>query len=326
MNFSPTTLARALMLAGISVAIGWLVYAADRPEARYTRNLSCHYNTIFRESGDVDVVSIGSSRALRAISGPHGGTLLGEALGRDAVWLDLSRSWRGRGQIYRQVVDTLDNRDVDTLLVEYFPDSRYYGRYAKTATALDLIEDIVISEHLSMYERIAFSMRTAMLKYASFLTALVYEPRGLIIRKPKRSQSVDCITGESPLKKAKLAVRLKSYPVPATSPQKDWAMDAPSEARNSGYIEKIIASAQQKGVKIYFFKVPLLNEGPLSDAMSEGFRARFGVELLNMNYTQANGLFATPNNYGDATHMRDGGRRYYTAWLTSELLARAGKH
>lgn len=315
---------RVVIAAMVAAAICWTIYAADQPSARYTRNMSCHYNVIFRQTGAVDIVTIGSSRALRAISGPHGGTLLGDHLGRPALWLDLSRSWRGRGQIYRQVVDILENRDVEHLLIEYFPDSRYYGRYAKTATAVDLIEDPFISQQGSLYERIAFSLKTAGQKYARFLTAQIYEPQGLIVRPEKESESVDCITGESPLKKSKLAQRLDAYPVPEQVPQGDWDFDSAAEARNSGYIDKIISAATAHGVNIAFFKTPLLNEGPLSENMQQQFRARFGADIHVMDYAQRNTLFGLPDNYGDATHMRKNGREFYTEWLMHKVYPGAG--
>jgi len=336
------TIANFLRLFAFFVVASFLYLVgvlADRPEARYTNNLRCHYKTTFEETGRADVVSMGTSRTLRAISGVHGGKEMSKLMGQDAVWLDLARSWRGRGQMYRQIDDILENRDVGVLAVEYFPDSRYYGHYAKTVKASDIVEDVFISRSSNFYQRSAFALRSLALKYSGFLTKpridktnlpgvfSVFNEKNIDGKKTKTplSKSVDCIKGESPLVPSKLNNWLKKNPKPDLKPHPVWDFDKRVERRNSGYIEKIIETADRHDVPIVFFYVPLLNQGVISDEAKQKFTTRFGKELVAMDIEEARGLYTTSNNYGDATHMRVGGRNYYTSWLANELLPELGE-
>lgn len=311
------------------------MWLSDRPAARYTKNLACHYKTIFHETGDPSIVTIGTSRSLRAITGVQGEDYFSQAYGEKVTWLDLSRSWRGRGQMYRQISDIVEQRDVKVLAVEYFPDSRYYGHYAKTVTSFDIIEDVFISRSANAYNRLAFALKSLTLKYSGFITKptinskeaplfefMASKPSKVSADTPSVSTSVDCIKGESGIVPAKLNAWLKEFPQPDDMPKPLWGFDIDEERRNSGYIDKIIAKANAAGVPIIFFYVPLLNEGIVSDAAKTAFKKRFNKELISMSSNEAYELYSTNDNYGDPTHMRNGGRQYFTKWLSGELSER----
>lgn len=326
---------RLVCAAFIGFALIALIWLSDRPAARYTKNLACHYKTIFHETGSPSIVTIGTSRALRAITGVNGGGYFSKAYGQDVTWLDLSRSWRGRGQMYRQVTDIVTQREVKVLAVEYFPDSRYYGHYAKTVMSGDIIEDVFISRSSNAYNRSTFALKSLALKYSGFITKPSVDAKEAPLfsflapkrKKPRPetlpiSKSVDCIKGESGIVPAKLNKWLKDNPQPDPNPKPAWDFDMDEERRNSGYIEKIVAEADKAGVPVIFFYVPLLNEGVVSEDSKAAFTHRFGKTLISMSLEQARGLYETPDNYGDPTHMRYGGRQYYTKWLAGEISKR----
>jgi hypothetical protein len=265
-------------------------------------------------------VAIGSSRLLTGFQAEVADAQLRTHYpDRDFVVLDVGRSWRGNGQLHRQVKDLLEVHTPQVLLLEYNSDNgRNHGRFYEFAKTGDIFNDIKSRPSMPFPERLSLSMREFLRKNVFRLSERITNPDRFLHRdKPNDVKTNDCSTTGRDKVQLNMS-RADKFPDWETK-SRSWDVESPSEERNNYYIRKIVDLAASKDVTLAWVVVPTAFEGPLDPSVEAGFEARYGSPLY-VTYDVDTLRDIISAGYSNATHMALPGRSLHTQTVIDAMV------
>ena len=307
-----------IALAVLTLLGYWLAVSASLKD-RYQEH-SRHYIATFIHEGDIDLVTIGSSRTGR-IGEP---VLLQQGLERkfkenNLIVYNYSKPGRDAVVDYAYLRDVLKQHCVGTVLFEINKSSAAYriNKSFDDITPYSIIWDSYLHDTFySRPKRVQLALRSSMNKMFKSIYRrygndyqdlnLAKEP----VRSIKRGAHVD-------------VANVKKRPPDATS----WDLMGKVEYRQTRYIFKILEEAEKYGTKVVFYYPPTSESQPLSREFLKEFNDTFGQPLHQLNQKQLNKMRAK-RAYGDYNHVNTHGQKYMINWIVNTLdirLARDAK-
>jgi hypothetical protein len=330
-------------IGGICALYAW----ADQPSVRFAR-LNCHYDVIYKTSGPVDAVVLGTSRVQRGILGEELAVGLGLDPKHDAV-VNIARGGRGPGELY-QLLTALDSERglAGPIIVEYTPMTeigrRVPGgwviapRYYQYNPILDnmplalLGEDWQSKPREPAYSRLRDTLWQLQNRLDMGLEAVLdgtadgNRPVPAAERAAPHMQT--CIAGEKQRRDQKwqMAAIVRRYDR-ELGPNRTWhdvppvaySFDEIDQDRQNYFLKKVIQLGKERGVPVYVVVMPGYPLAGASPEMFTAFEDRFGVPLL---YPPASVLdqIDDPTLFQDKMHLMGDGAKIYTKWLASEIV------
>lgn len=300
-----------------------LIFLTDRADVRYANyTAQCKmiygYNTSQRT---IDLVSIGSSRSMRAMQAD----VLSEDVSRvhnidKPVIFDLSRSYRDMGHMYAFLEDMLENNDVRMLLVEYKDNGDdWYHHNFKEVAKLNQIFELGSSRASESPVEVTHTIYKMIVERASNLITKTLTKKLKRSCVPLEQKPVEASVDPSQpwFVNSKLLVDIddKQRDKPREAVRIDYTSDA--EERSTYYAHKIVELAKSKNVEVFFYHIPALFSPQLSNDFVGEFNREFGAKLIQMPADMVDSLY--PKGYTDATHMGELGSRTYMKYLAQAL-------
>jgi len=302
------------------VAFSVLVLAfADLPQIRYTED-KCLGELIWGQTGDIDIVSIGSSSARSGFSSDFLEDELFQRTGKHLIIYNMARAWRDSGHNYVVIKDLLERRKVKMLLVEYnSTEDPYHVYYPRKSKLADLFENFSVDSNdnfiIKLHTVVSWIFDRSSLRLSEAMRNLKYkQPLYTNYKiKPAITSTCDSITNRE-------AYRVNN--LYTTNPKKKsnekWDIHSIFEARNKYYNQKIIDLAQSHGTKIIFTTYTKLYHGLVDPKVIDEFEKTFNSEYIYPN-EQKHDEFFKKENYLDSSHMNMVGQKQRMKWLADEI-------
>lgn len=304
-----------------------ILLRSDAPNYRYS-TLPCQYNMIFQRSGPVDIVVVGSSRSLRGVSPMILENAVPEMYASSVV-INLARSWRGPGQIYRMLSDVFENHQVRHAVlfeVTHNENRQYYGyykNYSVNSYLADIIQDFNSKPREPWLSRFRDSIDLFFERTDKSITQFLMGTYNLPPTNGDMpvSRTDGCSKKDNELNKA----RLRKHEMFIDSrfgdwdnvPGRQWSLDALNEDRQAYYLHKTIELCREYNVSLIFYYVPRYLEKPITDELGKTFLEKFGFTLVSPSQNIMEMMF--DDGYTDPGHMGEKGRNIYTNWLVTEV-------
>jgi hypothetical protein len=303
--------------------------ATDEPRQRYAK-LPEAAEVLFEQSGPIDVVAVGTSRAMVAVDEA---VIAAEAKlepGAVPVVVDLSHTERADGQIYRMLCDLFARRPVRRAVLyeisrredraRYY---HYYPNYAVTNTFRDLFEDVASKPREPWLSRVRDLVELLLWRADKSLTLLLRNrnldawgrpPVKRLLGEMDTARLLDTPEGKATRRKA-VAAAHGSW---EKAPPSRWSLEDINEDRANYYLRKTIALCRERGVTPVFFNVPGYLEAPLSREVQRAFQEKFGYPLLAPPPALLARLYED-RNFRDVSHLTPEAGAIYSAWLAKAL-------
>ncbi len=309
-------LALALLIALPVLGDHWRLRYAD-PRYAAARDM------IFAQTGRVQIVTLGTSRAMRAIVAPELARQLGKHLGVEPTIFDLSVAGSGMGLRYLMVRDLLARHDVDLVLIEY--KAARHGNphpdYFQLAGLADILQTPLDAD--GPWDRWGRRLRLVERKYGQVIGRLLTQAD--MIFAPLRQR--EAVTTDpslpyfvTPEVIVGLLQLLEKDPPPAVNP--GWPFGTPLATRQEAYMRALIELARRRGTQIAFYYVPALADAPVDPAFAQRFEAEFGAPLFLPDRRAHERL--RPDGFADTSHLNPQGMRIYLEALATALVRRYG--
>lgn len=313
-----------LVIIFISFGFVFLVFMTDNPNVRYASYAAqCRmiygYDTTSRP---IDLVSIGSSRSMRAM---QAGVLADNVSNlydvEKPVIFDLSRSYRDMGHMFVFIKDMLENNTVRMLLVEYKEngDGWYHHNFKNIAT-LDQILDLHNSRPSLSFAENTYTKYTMILERVSAQVTMIITGKPKVNCVPETQKKLKAaIDPSSPwFVNSSLLVKMQQNvqeKLASATFELDYLSSA--EERNIYYMRKIVELARFKNVDLFFYYIPSLYGPSFSPDFVADFNQEFNAKLLQLSPEILKDIY--PAGYTDATHMGQLGSRAYMRYLAETL-------
>lgn len=311
-------LALALLIALPILGDHWRLRYAD-PYYGSVRDM------IFAQSGPVQVATLGTSRAMRAIVGPELAHQLSRHLSEPQTVFDLSVSGGDMGLRYLITRDLLERHDVDLLLIEY-KEARSavpHPNYLQLARVTDILRTPL--EASVPWDQLGQRLRLVEHKYGQVIgraltdTGRIFAP---LQERPAATTDPSLPYFVWPEIIVKSLSRSQQDSGPQVNP--GWPFGTALAKRQEAYMRKVIDLTERHGTRIVFFYVPALGDPPVDRAFAERFEAEFGVPLFLPDKTVHDRI--NPSGFADSSHLNSQGMRIYIGALARALVEQFAEH
>ena len=326
----------------VLIILIFLIFS-NKPEFRYS-NLSCIYNQIYINDINPNILFLGTSRLLSAINPDIIEKKIYNKTGKDYYVVNASTSWRGYGQIKRQLIDFIDQKKIPKIvIIELSEISKgkinyqkrflrknlyyegFYPEYEKIAKLSDFFDDFQkINE--SFYIKLHVLIESLLYKFI-YLTRYINSDLDTIIdRNDKYFQKCYREYKNYNIKNDQISYRNKRFNDPSNKNEywkaniKKIDLNHSNFIRSSGLIKDLIEIASQNEIDLFFVYVPRIYDDPISDSQKNIFKNKYGVDLFSLEPREMNILYSTKNSYRDITHMMKEGRKYFSDIISDYLI------
>jgi hypothetical protein len=314
---------RRMILAYVVIVFVACVAYTEAGPIRWAEDY-CQWKAIHGQSGDVDLVVIGSSRAQQAANAALISEAAQEASGRPWIVYDLARAMRGMGHHHILVKDLLQARDVKRLLVEFNSTDAhvYHDLFYLKAGIGDLWEEISAESQRSLFMRVAdawgrFVKRVAK-RWENYLQATRLPP--LTLAKVRKAKNTDCVGQRDGVEPSVLLAAEARHGDAWFEHGREWNLDADEERRNSAYVDKLVKLAREHDVELTFFHAVGRYSTIMSQEMLARFEKRYGTRIIQPDTETLRRWFANDDSYNDTSHMTLTGSKYFTDWIVGDLI------
>ena len=325
---------------------------SDEPKVRYSR-LNCQLNQIYNlKDKNPDIVFFGSSRTLAGINPYIIEDEIGKVTNQTINVLNLSRSWRGNGQIYQMIKDFYMNAQKISKAVviefssfafsnkgnsdkSYFGKSIYYQGYYplfyKNANFQTLIFDIKSKNHQNFIFNLRDFFELIFYKIKSFL-ALDNKGRILknknynkmkLVKKHCYSEKNENKLNEKKIKQRDSLIKI----INNENHKKNWKQknyfintDHVNFHRPNFYLNEIIKFLENNNVKVYILIMPRLNFGLPSKKLIKDLKIKFpNTEILYGDKSIYEKIYVK-KGWRDTTHMVKYSRDIWSKWIANKIV------
>ena len=281
--------------------------------------LPCQYSMIFRNNEGIDYVVVGSSRAMQGIDA--------RILTNNSI--NMSRNFRGIGQMYYMVEELLKNRKIEKGIIvqishNYFNNRKsslyyygYYPNFEKSVSLKFIISDFSSRSTEPLILRISDTLRQIFYFYDNALTNLF----SIDVNKFYLPQKNNCFKRDNKQNQPRLDADLskieKRYGSWSSRPKHYWNPTFVNENRQNYYIQKFIQLAKKNNIEARFVFVPryLFNE-----LDSERLTREIDIDDMQISAPPKAILEKIYNDgFSDPGHMNIKGRTIFSYWLSQEM-------
>lgn len=314
-------ISNVLRLLLIPLFIG-VIYITEKPIVRWTEDIRS-YKAIHSTNEEIDLVTIGSSKAVYAVNAPVIQKEISKLTNENWAVYDLSRPFNGMDHHYVILKELLKNRKVKKVLIEYSKTSKENHPYFfLKAPISDLLGDFHNQTTLSYVERsslilnqlfkriakrweekILKSFKSNSNKNSKFAINRVFDPH-----KAKRTKNSD-----------QMRFYEKKYSNTFFNLRESWNLDSDEHVHSIKYLEKIIQLAEKHNTELIFVHYVGRYESILDEKFIKNFRTRFGVKLIQPKELIIRDWFSK-DSYNDVRHMSVSGSKLFAKWLAPELI------
>ena len=318
-------------------AVSYFLWATNSSLFRMA-TLRCQEAVLYGTHGDIDYLVLGSSRTMQGVD-PE---VVEQNLPDGHTVVNISRSWRGNGQLYNMVEEFLERHTIEKgVVIEYsfvsYTDSAsstygngYYPNYALVSDVVDIWADFKSAPRAPLHNSIrdvlhhtvsAFDERLNRFfegRYLSPWTLLNPYPD----RVTKEITTTHCFKRDNKTKPKVLQKKSRQVYEKVGDWQESvftgWNLNVINNDRHSYYIDKLRALSEQHGFKVYLMLVPTFLESPVSKEFVTELSQRHNLPVLAPAIDTRQKLYIE-NGYTDLTHMSHIGRAAFSEWLGQTL-------
>jgi len=283
---------------------------------RWHRVVSEFPAALASSNSTIDLVSIGSSRMMRAIDAYGIQDAVQQRLDRDVIVYDLSKPYRGPEVEYLFLRDALSRRPIKTMLIEYNRGSNNLSQH-RNLMLIGHFRDIPFlywnRPGLHLDERLQLTCRFILRKIAETLIMAGTGKLRTILKEAKtQSNSFD----PSP---PKSQISLDGFKVVADwheSPNPGWDFDDLDTAMDSYMVREVVRMGRAAGTRTVFFHVPRVYQSTLDERFLTRFKAHFGAVLITLPVELLTQIY--PGSYADSSHMNPHGAALVSNWIAQQ--------
>ncbi|WP_371398670.1 hypothetical protein AB6B39_00890 [Algimonas porphyrae] len=310
-------LAALIVIAGLI----WSLAFSQSATARY-QYYENWFSPTFLNEDPVDVVIIGRSGLQTAINADKFSAELEAVSGNPQKVIDLSKSWSGADTQLVQARDILDNADVETLVVQMYPDvAREHEMFFELATYSDIFRGSFAYADMNAVEKLQRALSLSLRKWSSSLSKLVageFEARRSL--PPTRGSADPTPAPDAQNDQAQSDWAAAVGADWQTKPSDVWDITANYDARNRFFYQEIVDLAEERDVRLVFLFLPELYNAPMNPDFVTKLRDRYGaIDILAPTVDDIINIY--PDAYADHGHANEQGQDYFNRMYAQQLDA-----
>lgn len=261
-------------LTGCAILLVLLVGPVT-PYFRFADRLRPYADGIFKQSGPVDVVFVGSSRAHASVVAKRLEPLLSDQLRRPVVVYDLAKPGRGSDFDYLLLQEVFKRSPIKLVVIEYSatPQGNNHYFFIQSATWKMIFDAAFVYEN--WLGHLASLIREKLKMFMTIAT------NNSLFRPPARPASavasLDFTTPRGPTEHRLRGAIARGW-VPT-----ELHLGEPENIVQDAYIRKSIELAKTHGSKAVLLSIPGLYQKPLTPAQRMQLGSYFGVDVIGLD-------------------------------------------